>query len=104
MSRASERRSMALSLDAMPKQRRYLFVFSLITGVVSLQMLYLALDDMTMNLWLAVALAAGFTYSYFLEQRQRVFTEYWVSIFAIFVSLIYYFNIQQHPEFLGNFL
>jgi hypothetical protein len=104
MSRVSERRSMALTLDTLPKQRRYLFIFSLITGLVALQMLYLALDDMTMNLWLTVALCAGFAYSYFLEQRQRVFTEYWVSIFAIGVSLNYYFQIQSKPEYLGNFL
>lgn len=104
MSRLRERRNMALNLDALPTQRRYLFVFSLMTGLVSLQMLYLALDDMTMNLWLTIALSAGFLYSYFLDQRQRVFTEYWVSIFAIGVSLNYYFQIQRTPEYLGNFL
>jgi hypothetical protein len=104
MSRATERRNFALSLDAMPKQRRYLFIFSFLTGIFALQMLYLALDDMTMNVWLTVALGAGFVYSYFLDHRQRVFTEYWVSIFAIGVSLNYYFQIQSKPEYLGNFL
>jgi hypothetical protein len=104
MSRLRDRRNIALTLDALPKQRRYLFTFSLITGIVSLQMLYLALDDMTMNLWLTLAICAGFAYSYFLDQRQRVFTEYWVSIFAIGVSLNYYFQIQSKPEYLGNFL
>jgi hypothetical protein len=104
MSRLKERRDLAIALDALPRQRRYLFVFSLLTGLASLQMLYLALDDMVMNVWLTVALFAGFAYSYFLEQRQRVFTEYWVSIFAIGVSLNYYFQIQSKPEYLGNFL
>ncbi|MDQ3023478.1 MAG: transglutaminase domain-containing protein [bacterium] len=104
MSRLSERRNMALTLDAMPRQRRYLFMFSFASAFVALQMLYLALDDMSLNLWLVSALGAGFTYSYFLEQRHRVFTEYWVSIFATGVSINYYIKIQGQQEYLGNFL
>jgi transglutaminase-like putative cysteine protease len=100
------RRSLSLTaaLDSVPRQRKYLYLFSFGAGLIALQLLYLGLDDMLLNLWLSLALGAGFVYSYFIDVRYRTFTEYWVSAAAALISVFYYLQIQRHPDLLGNYL
>jgi len=102
--RTGYRLSATAALDLAPEQRRMLYLFTYLSALVAVQILHLALDDLTLNLGFSGGLTAGFVFSYYLHPRQRALTTYGVSLLAIAISVYYYMRLQSNPAMYGNYL
>jgi len=102
--RTGYRLSATAALDLAPEQRRMLYLFTYLSALVAVQILHLALDDLTLNLGFSGGLTAGFVFSYYLHPRQRALTTYGVSLLAIAISVYFYMRLQSNPAMYGNYL
>lgn len=91
-------------LDSSPANRRLLHIFSFISVFVSIQIMHLALADLTLNIALSLGLLSGYVYSYHLAGRWRALTTYGVSLFASAISVVFYLKIQASWPLFGNYI
>ena len=102
--RAAQRITSTTVLDGNLYQRRLLYLFTYLSALTSLQILHLALDDLTLLLGLIGAVTAGFVYSYYVTPRFRAITTYSVSVLAIGLSIYYAIQIYLKVAMYGNYL
>ena len=102
--RQAKRTNQAAVLDANPRQRKVLFMHAFLAGFTALQILYLALDDLKLNLILSAGFALGYAYAYALPARWRVATEYAVSGLSAIVSVVYFLRYLEDNSMYGNLL
>jgi transglutaminase-like putative cysteine protease len=102
--RRVERRNPAAALDNSPRQRKVLFMHGYLAGFTALQILYLALDDLKLNLALSLGFSTGYIFAYTLPTRWRAVTEYGVSALAVAASFYYAQLWRQDMSLYGNLL
>lgn len=93
--RSSLHRLNTAALDLAPQARRFLYLWTYLSGLLSVQILHLVLGQLVLNLWLSLALTAGFVYSFNLAPRWRSLTTYGVSIVAIGLSIFFFLQLQR---------
>ena len=104
LSTAAYRQAATSALDAAPAQRRMLYLYTYLASLVAVQILHLAMDDITLNLGFSGGLTAGFIYSYYLEPRFRALTTYVVSAIAAGLAIYYLMRIRDDYAMYGNYL
>ncbi len=92
------------ALDDRMAQRKLLYFATYFAGMIAIQIMHLAMDDLALNLQLSLGITAGFAYSYFLAQRWRGITTYIISGLAVAVSVYYLLQLQRNPDLYGNYL
>ncbi|MCC7479590.1 transglutaminase domain-containing protein [bacterium] len=102
--RASMQRLNTAALDLAPRARRFLYLWTYLSGFLAVQILHLALDELVLNIWLSLALTAGFVYAYNLAPRWRSVTTYGVSIVAVGLSVFFFLKLQQNIWLAGGTL
>ena len=91
-------------LDSSPANRRLLYIFSFCSVLVSIQIMHLALADLTLNVALSLGLLCGYVYSYHLGARWRSLTTYVVSLLSLAISVIFFLRIQASWPLFGNYI
>jgi transglutaminase-like putative cysteine protease len=91
-------------LDSDQSNRRLLYIFTALSGLVAIQIMHLALDDLKINGALAGGLVLGFIYSFVLPLRLRAATTYVVSGLSVIIALRYYQLIRVDETMLGTYL
>jgi transglutaminase-like putative cysteine protease len=104
VSRGRETIDMTRALDREPRYRMLLYVFSYLAGLVALQILHLAVDNLKLNLFLSASLTAAFLFSYYLQPRYRSLATYIVSFASFGVSIYYFREIVADENSLGTVL
>jgi hypothetical protein len=102
--RRKDRINAAAALDAHPRQRKTLAMHAFLAGFTALQILYLALDDLKLNILLSLGLAAGYLYSHNLSPRWRSLTTYIVSGLSALAALYYFNRFVADNSMYGNLL
>ncbi len=102
--RATLHRLNTVALDLAPKARRFLYLWTYLSGLLAIQILHLALDELVLNIWLSLALTAGFVYAFNLAPRWRSWTTYGVSFVAIGLSVFFFLKLQQDIWLAGGTL
>jgi transglutaminase-like putative cysteine protease len=93
-----------IALDAAPVWRRLLYIFTYLACLIAVQILHLAMDDLTLNIGFTAGLAAGFVYSYFLEPRYRSATIYVDSAITMGLAVYYSVLMQRDDSMYGNYM
>ena len=104
VTRRREALDMTKALDREPRYRMLLYTFSYLAGLTALQILHLAVDNLSLNLFLSASLTAAFLFSYFLQPRHRPLATYIVSFASFGISLYYFRQIAADQNSLGTVL
>lgn len=91
-------------LDSDRRSRRLLYIFTALAGLVAIQIMHLALDDLKINGALTGGLICGFIYAYVLQPRFRAATTYVVSGLSVIIAMRYYLMIRADETMLGTYL
>ena len=99
-----QRQALTSALDDRLTQRKLLYFATYFAGMIAIQIMHLAMDNLALNVQLSLGITAGFAYSYFLAQRWRGVTTYVISGLAVLVSVYYLLQLQRNPDLYGNYL
>jgi transglutaminase-like putative cysteine protease len=99
-----QKHALTSALDDRLAQRKLLYFATYFAGMIAIQIMHLAMDDIKLTVQLSLGITAGFAYSYFLAQRWRALTTYVISGLAVAVSVYYLLQLQRDPNMYGSYL